>query len=1683
MDHTQQLHGASRDTLIEICRALRISHHTGTHLANLQTMRQRIVDRVNSSPPGTFVHNWAYCMLNGAPYLTPSQLTPAPAPPLEYVQRTRGRPRKNPLPIVAPGVVPGSVPRNLDGTPTQRSVATITRLPPESQSSYSAFGPGVASTSAAAAQAAEQAAAETAALTADPTSSDVPPAKPYWFNSIAAREGKIVKHWTKPDPSILAHHYQPSWIAHDSYRHLVCIFKNVEWDHGVIVNLLKWTIDTSTGDQATPMAMPKGITPYKNVANAIDRMLRRQPRSQFHFDIQLGGLLNVRITTQQGAQTKEWSMAEEQIHKRFQRSVKTRSLDHDVSTWMSETESDINTLMQGSGDGTEILHLIRLSVGIRMTPQWGAGRVVLVDPKLWPTIISPECEEDCFFRVMDEIIKRGGLNWRAGQSVATVKQTAQIPGSMPVSRIPDVMQFYYPPVQIRLHRISTKSTFGAFDAWTDYPKTKGALTRWHIGIVAGHFFFIDTPAASRAGQYDTGGVPSIYIAGPNGPTLHTLSQSDFEVTLSAEGSTADLENKLQTYGEVSAALYTNKKLARAPPPSVEGAVSPISDRKGSDGGACAISDLSIGARIELSRRSDAEKVIKERARTSTPAHEVRSGEEYMTAAHIRALLSETKTCPACKVTLGEENWSIDRIHNGHGHIVGNVRICCQRCNISRKTTDMATYDAYNTANRQVYFWDCETYPVRCSSDSPIYQRGASLVQMATGAETEVSEHPQAPEWAGSHHLYSVGYVRRLPRTAGETEEQWGERHMQTCTVIYGDDAYSQFEGFLIELAGTIQARIDRLMLREKTNYAEYCARTHTTPSPHHMEETLRKLINANRAVFYAHNGANYDIQFIWKSRNIPFKSVIEHHGIISLEAFGGLVHFLDTMKITGPASLKSLCLNYLVPLRYGKTEFPHRFATPERLHYIGKVPSSEYWGSDGIPEEWQDPSLVFDFKAVSDRYQKLDCVALLLLWQRVRDTLRGFSGMDVEDYMTVPGLAMNYVMARTPPVVIRDGVSEGGIYVCTDAPVDHFIRRSIQGGRVCCQKGEFESKSYSAIHAALDRLKKPDDAVAPLTDDQALPKEYNAVIDRLERLDLEEGKFKVPVTPERSAERQTLMQRLTVLKQRMAERNAELIAVYRETTDYMTDLDATSLYPSAMARFPYPTGKPFWALAATGPVGENVVTTERVQAALNNQDESFYLGIIDCDLHYPSVAAGASITCPVLAERESSGAARHTKGDAKGRLLYTFAPKTHLVKTSVDLIQAVRYNGAVITQVHAALLWPTRDFVFKAPIEALFAERQKAKATGNVSLDCLAKLMLNSSYGKLSQRLIRTTTEIVGDAPLLRGIVGSPADSAPSPTPSDSSAASPTEQPDTPETPAMLKLDKLYQAGRAHHLTVLANGQAMVEADKERVRIKDPAHLSAFILAYSKVIMNRAIAAFDGFKDWESTFYYTDTDSIQVRADTIQRILKTAPELIGKDLGQLKDDISEVAGGKIIRAVFVRPKLYADEIIGLRGSKYAGIESVHLAWHRRAKGVPKAITEEWSMSDYSSMLKGQTISVNTRQFLKSFGDASRSGVVTEHRSKIINKVAWDGRAYDPSSNRYIPHGTAGSSAPVIPLLVNPTPSTKHSVAHTWEKTPEGLWIPSTTAPPLFPSPEQRAGLVEVYDHALISIKNRNMQRI
>ena len=258
--------------------------------------------------------------------------------------------------------------------------------------------------------------------------------------------------------------------------------------------------------------------------------------------------------------------------------------------------------------------------------------------------------------------------------------------------------------------------------------------------------------------------------------------------------------------------------------------------------------------------------------------------------------------------------------------------------------------------------------------------------------------------------------------------------------------------------------------------------------------------------------------------------------------------------------------------------------------------------------------------------------------------------------------------------------------------------------------------------------------------------------------------------------------------------------MYDKVGEYLVDFDATSMYPAAMCLFKFPIG-----LAEVLHHGE----FQRVMDEINGLEYNYHC-VLECDIVYTN---REEIVCPLISMK-----------DDKGKTKYDMKDKTNLIITNVDVEEAIKNNNAKITKIHNVVEWKESAFIFKKCIGKLFNERLKAKAEKNDALSAVLKLLMNSSYGKLIMKLIDCETKIINDCPTF---------------------------------------DKhLLENIKLTGWTPINEEQIIMEFKKDLSDndIRTPVHLGAFILAYSKRIMNDCIAKFNGFKSWENTFYYTDTD-------------------------------------------------------------------------------------------------------------------------------------------------------------------------------------------------------------------------------
>ena len=154
----------------------------------------------------------------------------------------------------------------------------------------------------------------------------------------------------------------------------------------------------------------------------------------------------------------------------------------------------------------------------------------------------------------------------------------------------------------------------------------------------------------------------------------------------------------------------------------------------------------------------------------------------------------------------------------------------------------------------------------------------------------------------------------------------------------------------------------------------------------------------------------------------------------------------------------------------------------------------------------------------------------------------------------------------------------------------------------------------------------------------------------------------------------------------------ELKKIYSNMDDYVFNGDVTSLYPTAMVEFKYPTGISSW----------------------NDNATEIKIGIYDVD-----VECNKDLIVPILPRKSPKGGIIWDLIDRRG------------IYTSVDLNNAIKY-GYKITKIHNALEWETEGDIFTDYI--MKAYKIKEENDDNPVKRQIGKILMNALYGKMLER-------------------------------------------------------------------------------------------------------------------------------------------------------------------------------------------------------------------------------------------------------------------------------------------------------------------------------------------------------------
>jgi hypothetical protein len=423
--------------------------------------------------------------------------------------------------------------------------------------------------------------------------------------------------------------------------------------------------------------------------------------------------------------------------------------------------------------------------------------------------------------------------------------------------------------------------------------------------------------------------------------------------------------------------------------------------------------------------------------------------------------------------------------------------------------------------------------------------------------------------------------------------------------------------------------------------------------------------------------------------------------------------------------------------------------------------------------------------------------------------------------------------------------------------------------------------------------------------------------------------IKLPTLPEESAFRQSVRGGRTYKsKHRFKSKQYDAFVngecQFEDIDDYIIDADVVSLYPTAMAKYEFPVGECRRTSHISGKMGIYKIAYE------GNKNLQHSVG----------------------GRRDDKGALKWDLKASEGWY------------TSVDIEDMIE-NGYTINVIDG-YCWDETAFIFKDYIENMFKQKQNSKK-GTVKYS-LAKLFMNSLYGKMIQRPIYTVTKIITSNSEYWKFWGDNI------------------------------ITGVEMIGCNWEVTGVPR-----EIDRCEKSITKPTHLGSFILAYSRRIMlnymkesNPHFIHPQANKRCIDDFFYTDTDSLQMHQTSAKKIAS----LGNKQLGGITDDLGENC--KILKGIWIAPKLYMLEYIMGRPGRPQD-RKIH--YHFRGKGLN---TSALTKSSFEKMDEGKSLT-NVRAFQMKkihMKRNSKQGHLTQFSiihlkdiKKEVNLTPWNGRDF------------------------------------------------------------------------------------
>ena len=396
-----------------------------------------------------------------------------------------------------------------------------------------------------------------------------------------------------------------------------------------------------------------------------------------------------------------------------------------------------------------------------------------------------------------------------------------------------------------------------------------------------------------------------------------------------------------------------------------------------------------------------------------------------------------------------------------------------------------------------------------------------------------------------------------------------------------------------------------------------------------------------------------------------------------------------------------------------------------------------------------------------------------------------------------------------------------------------------------------------------------------------------------------------------------------------------------KSKDFIFNADASSLYPASMSGFDhmkvkYPIGYSHWS--------------EEPEKEYNAGKMGFY----EIDFTPPR-----DIRIPILPRRK-------IVNEVNLGVIWSLENGSGIY-TSIDILNAIE-AGYEVKFKGKALVYNESGDVFKTYIKRFYKLKGKAEKEGNDSMRGIAKLMLNSLYGKMLMSPVDTHTEIINNA---------------------------------------IQFNDFLRKYNMTDYSIINGGKILisgsVKGERRVEKINKPRQLGAFVTAYSRRIMLFYMKEIDPSLK-SSIFTYTDTDSLHISGKAYYQLMKKGliKTKAEAELGYLCSDIKNE--GVILKEINLAPKTYMYESIGNK-------EDIKTTM--KCKGIPKKHLQVLDYENHGRKieffgLKKKNAKLTKADREKGIGHFS---VCNNTQTRTFMKNTWKNMIY--SENEYFPIGYEG----------------------------------------------------------------------